>query len=132
MGFLFVFLFVTRIRKLQVTGIADMLALRFPDYGEVIRIPAAVGLVVRNVTVLGMNFAAMSLLFTFYTGIDQKLATLISLSVVLIYTISSGLWGVVVTDVLFTNEQGRKIWHCSRAVTFSRWRGFCWRLVCFF
>lgn len=99
-GFLFVFLFLTRIRKLQVTSIADMLALRFPDYGEIIRIPTAIGLIVRNVTVIGMNFAAMSYMFTFSTGINENLATLITLTIVVFYTVLSGLWGVVVTDVL--------------------------------
>lgn len=99
-GFLFVFLFLTRIRRLQVTSIADMLSMRFPDYKQAIRIPVTIGLIVRNVTVIGMNFAALSYMFTFSTGINQNLATLIVLTIVVIYTVLSGLWGVVVTDVL--------------------------------
>lgn len=99
-GFIFVFLFMTRIRKLQVFGISDMLALRFPDHGEIIRIPTAIGLIIRNVTVIGMHFVAMSYMFMFATGIDENLATLITLTVVIIYTTLSGFWGVVITDVL--------------------------------
>lgn len=99
-GVLFAMFFITRIRRLQVTGIADMLSLRFPEYKEFIRVPATLGLLIRNVTVVGMNFAAMSYMFTYFAGIDHNLATLLSLFLVVAYTVASGLWGVVVTDVL--------------------------------
>ncbi len=59
-GILFVLFFNRKIRRLQVTGVAEMLALRFPEYGGAVRIPAAIAQFIRNVTVIGMNFVAMA------------------------------------------------------------------------
>lgn len=99
-GILFVLFFNRKIRRLQVTGVAEMLALRFPEYGGAVRIPAAIAQFIRNVTVIGMNFVAMAYMLSYFTGIDYKLAALITLSIVVFYTALSGLWGVVVTDLL--------------------------------
>ena len=42
----------------------------------------------------------MAYMLSYFTGIDYKLAALITLSIVVFYTALSGLWGVVVTDLL--------------------------------
>jgi len=98
-GYLFAFLFITRIRVLRQHSIGDMLALRYPEYHQLIRIPAAVGIIIRNVTMIGMQFSALSLLITYAFHIDRNLAVLLTFLVITSYTAMSGLWGVVVTDI---------------------------------
>lgn len=97
--FLFAFLFITRIRALNRHSIGDMLALRYPDFGQIIRIPVSVGLIIRNVTMVGMQFSALSILITYVFNIDRNLSVLITFLVITAYTLLSGLWGVVVTDI---------------------------------
>ncbi len=98
-GYLFAFLFITRIRALKQHSIGDMLALRYPDFDEFIRIPATVGIIIRNVTMIGMQFSALSLLITYAFQIDRNLAVLMTFLVITAYTALSGLWGVVATDI---------------------------------
>lgn len=97
--FSFAILFITRIRTLNQHSIGDMLALRYPDYGMLIRIPVSIGLIIRNVTMVGMQFSALSILITYIFGIDRNLSVLITFLVITAYTLLSGLWGVVVTDI---------------------------------
>lgn len=97
--FLFAFLFITRIRALNGHSIGDMLSLRYPDYGKMIRIPVSVGLIIRNVTMVGMQFSALSILITYVFDLDRNLSVLITFLVITSYTLLSGLWGVVVTDI---------------------------------
>jgi SSS family solute:Na+ symporter len=97
--FLFALLFITRIRALNRHSIGDMLALRYPDYGQIIRIPVSIGLIIRNVTMVGMQFSALSILITYVFDIDRNLSVLITFLVITSYTLLSGLWGVVVTDI---------------------------------
>ena len=97
--FAFAILFITRIRVIHQHSIGDMLALRYPDYGRVIRIPVSLGLIIRNVTMVGMQFSALSILITYVFQIDRNLSVLITFLVITSYTMLSGLWGVVVTDI---------------------------------
>lgn len=99
-GYFFALLFITRVRVLRLNSIGDMFALRFPEYGEKIRIPISLGLLVRNVTMIGMQFTALSFMFTYLFDIDRNLAVLVTFLVITGYTAMSGLWAVVVTDVL--------------------------------
>lgn len=99
-GFPFAFLFITRIRKLQQYSIGDLFALRYPDHGEIIRIPVAVAVIIRNVTVVGMQFSAVSLLMVYLLNIDRNLALLFVFLVITTYTVLGGLWGVVLTDII--------------------------------
>ncbi len=98
-SFFFAFLFITRIRRLKLNGIVDMLALRYPKFGEAVRIPVAAGLIVRNVTMIGMQFTALSYLLTYSLNIDRNLAVLATFVIITGYTALSGLWAVVATDV---------------------------------
>ncbi len=98
-GFFFALFFLPRIRKLQLMGLGDMMALRFPKYHEAVRIPISIGLIVRNVTMIGMQFTAMSYMLTYSLQIDRNLAVLATFVIVTAYTSLSGLWGVVATDV---------------------------------
>lgn len=100
MGAVFVVFFITRIRKLNFMSIGDFFAARFPESGEAIRIPVSVGIIVRNVTVIGMQFTALSYMITYVIEIDRNLAVLLTFLIVTAYTSLSGLWGVVLTDVL--------------------------------
>lgn len=95
----FVFLFLPKIRKLRQPSIAAFLAMRYPDWGGVIRIPAIVGILVRQVTMTGMQFGALSYMLTYTFQISNNLAVLLVFLTVTAYTVLSGLWGVVVTDI---------------------------------
>ena len=95
----FALFFIKRIRKLQLRSITDFFAMRYPDYRGVIRIPVAAALLIRNVTMIAMQFSALSYLITFVFGINRNLALLLVFLVVIAYTVISGLWGVAVTDV---------------------------------
>ena len=97
--YLFASLFITRIRVLNQHSIGDVLALRYPDYNQIIRIPVSIGLIIRNITMVGMQFSALSILITYAFEIDRNLAILITFLVITSYTVLSGLWGVVVTDI---------------------------------
>lgn len=99
-GFPFAVLFITRIRRMGQYSIGDMLALRYPKYFGIVRIPVAIAIIIRNVTVIGMQFSAISLLLTYAFNLDRNLAVLITFLVLTSYTALSGLWGVVTTDIL--------------------------------
>ena len=99
-GFPFALLFITRIRKLRQYSIGDMMALRYPKYHEAVRIPTAVAIIIRNVTVIGMQFSAISFLVVYVFGIDRNLAILLIFVTITSYTALSGLWGIVGTDIL--------------------------------
>lgn len=95
----FALLFIGKIRKLGLKSITGFFAMRYPDYEEVVRIPVSAALLIRNVTMIAMQFSALSYLITFIFGINRNLALLLVFLVVIIYTVLSGLWGVAVTDV---------------------------------
>lgn len=99
-GFSFAFLFITRIRKLKQYSIGDMMALRYPEYNQAVRIPTAFAVIVRNITVIGMQFSAISLFVAYFFGINRNLALLLIFIIITTYTSLSGLWGIVGTDVL--------------------------------
>lgn len=99
-SFPFAFLFITRIRKLKQYSIGDMMALRFPEYKQAVRIPSAIAVIVRNITVVGMQFSAIALLVAYVFGIDRNLAILLIFIIITSYTSLSGLWGIVATDIL--------------------------------
>lgn len=98
-SFFFAFIFITRIRKLRLNSIGDMFAIRYPENNELIRIPVAAGLIVRNVTMTAMQFTALSYLLTYAFNIDRNLALLATFIVITAYTSISGLWSVVATDI---------------------------------
>ena len=99
-GFFFALLFITRIRKLKQYSIGDMMALRYPKFCEAVRIPTVIAVVIRNVTVIGMQFTAISLLVVYVFGINRNFAILIIFLSITAYTSLSGLWGIVGTDIL--------------------------------
>lgn len=97
--FFFAMFFIKRIRKLQLKNIMDFFALKFPEKKEVVRIPVCGALLIRNVTMIAMQFSALSYLITYVFGINRNLALLLVFLVIITYTVLSGLWGVVITDV---------------------------------
>ena len=97
--FFFVLIFLRRIRVLKQPSVAGFLALRYPDYDELIRIPVAVGILIRNVTMTGMQFGALGYMITYIFGINRNLSVLLIFLIITAYTVLSGLWGVVVTDI---------------------------------
>lgn len=99
-GFLFALLFLRRIRSLNRASLTDFFALRFPEFGEVIRIPVASAILFRNMTMIGMQFSALSYFIVYAFGIDRNFAILIIFIIITAYTSLGGLWGVVATDVV--------------------------------
>lgn len=98
-GYVFALIFLPRIRILNLKSISDFLALRFPDDNEIIRIPSFVAIITRNVTILGMQFAALAYLFTFTFGMDKNISILVTFLIITSYTSLSGLWAVISTDI---------------------------------
>lgn len=95
----FALFFIGKIRKLGLKSVTDFFAMRYPDYKQAVRVPAVAALLIRNVTMIAMQFSALSYLITFVFGINRNLALLLVFLVVISYTVLSGLWGVAVTDV---------------------------------
>lgn len=95
----FALLFLPRIRALRQSSIAGFLAMRYPDYGQLIRIPATIGILIRNVTMTGMQFGALGYMITYIFEISSNLSVLLIFLIITAYTVLSGLWGVVVTDI---------------------------------
>ncbi len=95
----FAFFLIDRIRGKNYRSITDFFAAGFPDHGGIIRIPAAAALLIRNVTMIAMQFSALSYLITITFGIGRSLALIMIFIVIIAYTVLSGLWGVALTDV---------------------------------
>ena len=95
----FALFFVEKIRNSQLKSITDFFADRYPDRKCIVRVPAVAAILIRNVTMIAMQFSALSYLITFVFGINRNLALLLVFLVVISYTMLSGLWGVTVTDV---------------------------------
>ncbi len=68
--------------------------MRYPKNKEIIRIPVAIGIMIRNVTMTGMQFAALSYLLVYSFHINKNLAVLATFIVITAYTSISGLWSV--------------------------------------
>ena len=95
----FAFFLIDRIRERNLHSITEFFAAAYPACGGVIRIPAAAGLLIRNVTMIAMQFSALSYLITITFGIGRSLALILIFVVIILYTVLSGLWGVALTDV---------------------------------
>lgn len=98
-GYGFAIFFLPRVRKMNLKSIGDFFAVRFPEKQEAVRIPVFVAVMARNVTILGMQFAALAYLFTFVFEIDKNLSILVTFLLITSYTSLSGLWAVISTDV---------------------------------
>ena len=99
-GFVFAVLFLRRIRALDTASLSDFFARRFPEMGEIIRLPVSLAVLFRNMTMIGMQFSALSYFIVYAFKIDRNLAILIIFVVITAYTSLGGLWGVVATDVV--------------------------------
>lgn len=95
----FAFFLLSKIRERRCNSIPDFFANSYPDHNEVIKIPATAALLIRNVTMIAMQFSALSYLVTITFGINRSLALMLIFIVVIAYTVLSGLWGVAMTDI---------------------------------
>ncbi|MDD6310949.1 MAG: sodium:solute symporter family protein [Firmicutes bacterium] len=95
----FALFFIGKIRQSELKSITDFFAVRYPDKDEIVRIPVSAAILIRNITMIAMQFSALSYLITFIFGINRNLSLLLVFLVVISYTVLSGLWGVAVTDV---------------------------------
>lgn len=99
-GYVFALLFIRQIRRGNFQSIGDLMAARYPEMGGLIRIPTVISLLIRNITMIGMQFTALAFLLTFVFHIDINLALLVTFIAITGYTCLSGLWAVVSTDVV--------------------------------
>ena len=95
----FAFFLIDKIRDKEYKSITVFFASNYPMHGGIVRIPAAAALLIRNVTMIAMQFSALSYLITITFGIGRSLALIIIFIVIIAYTVLSGLWGVALTDV---------------------------------
>lgn len=99
-SYFFAFIFLSKIRRLNVKNVSAFLSMRFPGGVLDIAIPSTLVILIKNVTIIGMQFAALSYLFVFVFQFDKNIAILITFIVITLYTSFSGLWAVVATDVV--------------------------------
>lgn len=92
------FLYIRRIRILSLNSIPEFFALRYPKYGQAIKYPSALLLLVRNATILSMQLNAMALLFAVFLGWSHMLGVCVSAVIVMIYVSISGFLSVMVTN----------------------------------
>ncbi len=95
----FAFFLIEKIRDKKYRSITEFFSANYPGHHGIVRIPAAGALLVRNVTMIAMQFSALSYLITITFGIGRSLALMIIFIVIITYTVLSGLWGVALTDV---------------------------------
>lgn len=92
------FLYIKRIRILNLNSIPDFYAIRYPKFKGAVKYPTAVLLLVRNATILSMQLNAMALLFTVFLGWGHMFGVCISAVIVMIYVCISGFLSVMVTN----------------------------------
>ena len=95
----FAYFLIDRIRDRGYRSITDFFAGNYPEHEGIVRIPTAAALLIRNVTMIAMQFSALSYLITITFGIGRSLALILIFIVIIAYTVLSGLWGVAMTDV---------------------------------
>lgn len=95
----FAIFFIKRIRESEIKTIGQFFERQYPKYGGVVRIPVTMGLLIRNVSMIAMQFGSLSYLITMVFGINRNLSLLLIFIIITSYTVLSGLWGVVATDV---------------------------------
>ena len=95
----FAYFLISKIREREYRSITDFFADSFPEHDGIIRIPTAAALLIRNVTMIAMQFSALSYLIMITFGISRSLALILIFIVIIGYTVLSGLWGVALTDV---------------------------------
>jgi Na+/proline symporter len=94
------FLYVRRIKILDVLTTPDFFALRYSKYKEVIRYPSTIALLARTASVLGMQLSALAFLMTSFLDWSRAQCVVMAVVIVLIYTAISGFLSVMVTNTL--------------------------------
>ncbi|MCL1895524.1 MAG: sodium:solute symporter family protein [Clostridiales bacterium] len=94
------FLYVRRIKILDVLTTPDFFALRYSKYKEVIRYPSTIALLARTASVLGMQLSALAFLFTTFLGWERWQGVVVAVIMVFAYTIISGLVSIMVTNTI--------------------------------
>lgn len=95
-----ILLFVRRIRILNIYTAPDILAMRFPDGGGVIKYPAAIFYIIRGASLLAMQLNALAFLFTAFFGFGHASGVIVSALMVVLYTVTAGYMSVAVTNMI--------------------------------
>jgi len=96
--FPWMFLYIRRIKILNLNSIPDFYALRYPKYNGVIKYPTAILLLIRNATILSMQLNAMALLFSVFLGWNHLFGVCVAAVIVMVYVSISGFLSVMVTN----------------------------------
>lgn len=96
--FPWMFLYIRRIKILNLNSIPDFYALRYPKYNGVVKYPTAILLLIRNATILSMQLNAMALLFSVFLGWEHFFGVCVAAVIVMVYVSISGFLSVMVTN----------------------------------
>lgn len=95
--FIIAFTLSKRLRRVEVATISEFLG---KMYGERVRLFTAILQLVSLTTVIASQFLVSSIAIQVIFGVPQTLALLLSVIIVLLYTVGGGLIAVVKTDIL--------------------------------
>ena len=84
------FLYVRRIKILDVLTVPDFFAMRYNKYNEMVRYPSTICLLARTASVLGMQLSALAFLMTSFLDWSRAQCVVMAVIIVLIYTAISG------------------------------------------
>ena len=98
--FPWVFIFVPRIKILNLYTIPDFFKLRYPKFDGFIQYPTGFFFLIRNATVLGMQLNALAFMFSSFFGWSHLFGVGISAVIIALYVSISGLMSVMVTNFI--------------------------------
>ena len=94
------FLYLRRIKVLDVLTVPDFFAMRYNKHNEFIRYPATIGMLARTSSVLAMQLSALAFLLSAFLGWSRPQGVITAVIIVLAYTAISGFLSVMVTNTL--------------------------------
>jgi len=87
-------------RRLEVTTDAEIIVHRYDRGAGFLRTTTAIYFgVILNLVIMGWVIGAMSTILTVVTGWDNFSTAVVLMMLALVYSVSSGLWGVIITDL---------------------------------
>lgn len=85
------------VRRVKIMTIPELMEFR---YGRVARAIAGVAMVSAFLIMLGTFLQGLGNMFGVFLGRDPKLVMIIMLALALVYTVTGGMWSVVLTDLV--------------------------------
>lgn len=85
------------VRRLKIMTIPEILEFR---YGKVARAIAGIAMVAAFLVMLGTFLQGLGNMFGVFLGSDPKIVMIVMLALALAYTVTGGMWSVVLTDLV--------------------------------